>query len=120
MEANLWSKKIKANMKKLDIYEKPFDPVIDTLSDILEQRDAVFESFKESMDEPITEYTNKGGQTNKVLNPKLKYWNDLNATALNYWKELGLTANSLKKIKKDEPKEEPKLSGLAAAIASLE
>lgn len=119
MKSSEWTKKIKSNMKKLEIYETAFDSVIATLADILEQRDLIYESYIQEGDEPITEYTNKGGQVNSVLNPKLKLWNELNSSALNYWKELGLTASALKKIRKDEPKGKEEASGLVAALASI-
>ncbi|MCQ2771198.1 MAG: P27 family phage terminase small subunit [Clostridia bacterium] len=87
---------------------------------ILEKRDEVENAYIESGEDPIVEYTNKGGSTNKVVNPALSLWDNLNKTALTYWRELGLTPSGYKKITGDKPKEEQKMSGLAAALASIE
>lgn len=119
MEAEKWKRKIKDQLKKLGIYDSAFNSVINTLADTLEQRDLVFQNYKKSNEDIIAEYTNKGGATNKVLNPKIALWNELNKTALTYWKELGLTPASFKKVGGEKP-DKNKLTGLAAALAQIE
>lgn len=119
MTSKQWKNKIKKQLSALGQTEKAYESVIDTLSDILEQRDHVYEEYIDNGKHPVCEYTNKGGATNKTKNPLLILWDDLNKTALAYWRELGLTPSSYKKITGDAPKKE-KLKGLALTLASIE
>lgn len=100
-------------------YKDYFGPVIDTLADILEQRDTVQQEFMEGGSRMLVEYTNKSGATNVMLNPLVKMMNDLNRDALTYWKELGLTAASLKKINDAAIKGGHELSALDKALMEL-
>lgn len=120
MKRRTWSKRIKECCVEAGTYQRYFDNVIESLAAILEKRDEVENAYIESGEDPIVEYTNKGGSTNKVVNPALSLWDNLNKTALTYWRELGLTPSGYKKITGDKPKEEQKMSGLAAALASIE
>lgn len=119
MESKKWKTKISANLKKIKIEPKQYEAVINTLSDILEQRDACLERYIEDGSEPIMQYTNKGGATNTVKNPLLILWTDLNTQALAYWRELGLTPSAYKKMIGGKPPEE-KGSALVDALAKLE
>ena len=114
-----WKSLILAQMAALDIQKDMYDPAIETLAGILEQRDKTFKEFKFSGGRSVIEYTNKGGSTNMTKNPLLILWGDLNKSALAYWRELGLTPSSYKRMTGDTPKKE-KPGGLAAALASLE
>ena len=100
-----WRTRIVKCCEAAGTYKDYFGPVIDTLADILEQRD--------------TEYTNKSGATNVMLNPLVKMMNELNRDALTYWKELGLTAASLKKINEAAIKGGHELSALDKALMEL-
>ena len=94
MEAKKWKTKISANLKQIKVEPKQYEAVINTLADILEQRDACLAKYVEDGAVPIMEYTNKGGATNTVKNPLLILWTDLNTQALAYWRELGLTPSA--------------------------
>ncbi len=100
MDRKKWKTKIKNASKKAGTYQPFFDSVIDTLAGILEKRDKAEESYVESGEVAVIEYTNKGGATNTVQNPALKLINELNRDALAYWKELGLTSRSYKEFTK--------------------
>lgn len=119
MNAKEWQKAINKALSGLGQTDKAYKAVIDTLSDILEQRDRTYEKYIEDGAEPVMEYTNKGGSTNTVKNPLLVLWDDLNKSALAYWRELGLTPSSYKKMTGDSPKKE-KPGGLSAALKSIE
>ena len=119
MTAKQWKNLIKRQLSALGQTEKAYDSVISTLSDILEQRDAVYQQYRDEGCRPVREYTNKGGATNTTKNPLLVLWDDLSKSALAYWRELGLTPSSYKKMTGDSPKKE-KVSGLAAALKALE
>ena len=119
MVAKTWKTKIKQQLRALGTDEQAFDSVISALSDVLEQRDAVYSQYIEEGSKPVREYTNKAGATNLTKNPLLILWDDLNKTALAYWRELGLTPSSYKKMTGEGPKKE-KETGLAAALQSLE
>lgn len=120
MTKNQWKKRITASCIEAGTYQPFFDDAIQTLAEILEKRDVTSKQFKQTGSMPIIKYTNKGGSTNPSKNPILVLWDDLNKTALTYWRELGLTPSGYKKITGDRPREEETLSGLAAALASIE
>lgn len=119
MEAKKWKTKISANLKQIKVEPKQYEAVINTLADILEQRDACLAKYVEDGAIPIMEYTNKGGATNTVKNPLLILWTDLNTQALAYWRELGLTPSAYKKMAGAKPAEE-KGSALVEALRALE
>lgn len=115
-----WEKRIREQCKEAGTYQPFFEDIILTLSEILEKRDITSKQFKQTGSMPVVKYTNKSGNTNPSKNPILVLWDDLNKTALTYWRELGLTPAGYKKITGDKPREEQGLSGLAAALASIE
>ena len=96
-----WKSKIKRACKDAGTYKPYFDHVIDSLAGILERRDEALDLYKDG-EEPLTiEVTNKSGFTNKVKNPLVSIWEDLDKTALSYWRDLGLTPAGLKKINEE-------------------
>lgn len=119
MTAIKWKNLIKRQLSSLGQTEKAYDSVVNTLADILEQRDTVYQQYQDDGCNPVREYTNKGGATNITKNPLLVLWDDLNKSALAYWRELGLTPSSYKKMTGDSPKKE-KAGGLAFALQTLE
>lgn len=118
MTRKKWKTKITEQCKDVGTYKTSFDPVIETLSDTLEQRDNVYKQFIEEGAMPIVEYTNKAGATNKSKNPLIILWDELNKSALAYWRDLGLTPAGLKKIDENAIKP-PKKSPLAEALRKL-
>lgn len=120
MTRNAWKKRITDYCKDAGTYQPFFDDVIGTLADVLANRDATAKQYKQTGSSPVVKYTNKGGNTNPTKNPILVLWDDLNKTALIYWRELGLTPSGYKKITGEQFKDDKELSGLAAALASIE
>lgn len=120
MTAAQWKRKIKKATVDAGTYRNIFDAVIDTLSDVLEQRDRAKEQFLKSGGNMVISYTNKGGATNPSKNPFMLAWDDLNSTALSYWRELGLTPAALRKMTGTTAPAEEKKSGLAEALKSIE
>lgn len=114
-----WKRKIEKACEAAGTYREYFDPVITTLADILEKRDAAQKEFIEGGAHIMVEHTNKFGATNYVQNPLVRVINDLNRDALTYWKELGLTAASLKKINEQAIKARIELSPLDKALSEL-
>lgn len=110
--AKQWSLLIRRNCKEIGTYQKCFDPIIDTLSDILARRDSAISDYDKSGGHCIIKHTNKAGQANLEQNPILRLINDLNRDALMYWRELGLTPASLKKINEDAIAPEKPLTAL--------
>lgn len=120
MTAAQWKRKIKKAVVDAGTYRNMYDAVIETLSDVLEQRDRAKEQFDRSGGNMVISYTNKGGATNPSKNPFMLAWNDLNTTALAYWRELGLTPSSFRKITGTTAPAEEKKSGLAEALKAIE
>lgn len=118
MGKSSWKSIITKQMTALGIKTEPYKPVIATLCDILEQRDAVYAQYLSEGAEPVREYTNKAGATNLTKNPLLILWDDLNKSALAYWRDLGLTPSSYKKLAGETPPEKP--SVLTEALNKLE
>ena len=119
MTAKQWKNKIAASLKQIKVDPKQYQAVIETLANILEQRDLCLARYVEDGAEPVVEYTNKGGATNTVKNPLLIVWTDLNTQALAYWRELGLTPSAYKKMT-GGTKAEEKGSALVEALKALE
>lgn len=107
-------------LSALGIQEKSYDSVIESLAEILVQRDATRKEFEDGGGKSVIEYTNKGGATNMSKNPLLVMWDEMNKTALAYWRELGLTPSAYKKLTGDGVKKESNQKGLAAALAEIE
>jgi hypothetical protein len=118
MKASGWKRRIKEQCEAAGTYKGAFDPAIDALADILEQRDNAYKEFLDSGGEACIEKTSDRGAVNIAKNPRLQMWADLNNLALSYWRDLGLTPAGLKKI--DEQLVKPKQkSALAEALAAL-
>ena len=113
-----WKTIITKQMSALNIKTEPYKPVIATLCDILEQRDAVYAQYIDEGAEPVREYTNKAGATNLTKNPLLILWDDLNKSALAYWRDLGLTPSSYKNLAAETQTE--KKSALTEALSKLD
>lgn len=118
MKKKTWIARIKTSCMDAGTYRPYFDNVIDTLAGILEARDEAEKTYKEDGCIPVIEYTNKSGATNKIKNPKLTVWDDLNKSALAYWRDLGLTPAGLRKIDESAMKQR-KRSSLAEALREL-
>lgn len=118
MTRSKWKNRIKKACVAADTYKNCFDDAIDTLAGILERRDQAEALFYENS-ELIVEHTNKGGATNRELNPLVRLINELNRDALAYWKELGLTPNGLKRINEAAMKEQAKTSALEKALLKM-
>lgn len=119
MTARQWKQKIKRNCKAIGTYKLQFDPIIDTLANILEKRDSAEDMFIKMGGKAIITHTNKNGNTNLEQNPIIRLINDFNRDALTYWKELGLTAAALKKINESAIKGSSELSALDKALLEL-
>ena len=111
MKKKAWKSRIKKSCIAAGTYKPYFDHVIDTLAGILEKRDQAWDEYGESGDGLVVEQTNKSGHTNKIKNPLICLWDDLNKTALTYWKELGLTPSQMKKLDEECFTEKEKKEG---------
>ena len=120
MTKNKWKKVVLEQFEALSVESAPYLRIIETLAQILEQRNKTYEEFKESGGKSVLEYTNKGGNTNPTKNPLLVLWDDLNKSALAYWRELGLTPSSYKKMTGDSSKTPQKMKGLGAVLKELD
>ena len=117
MTAKSWEKRIQKACENAGTYKECFDSVIETLAQIMAERDEAAEAYDGN---PIVEHTNQGGNTNLAQNPALRLINDLNRDALAYWRELGLTPKGLKQINEAAIKETKKQSALEKALNALE
>ena len=98
MTRDEWTKLLQECTQQAGTYRPYFDPVIEALAVIMEQRDDALDKFYATGGSTIISHTNKAKQTNYVKNPALVMFNDLSATALHYWRDLGLTPAGLKRI----------------------
>ena len=101
MKKTAWRNRIKKACIEAGTYKPYFDGVIRTLAEVLEKRDEAQQEYEESDEGLLIEQTNKSGFTNKVKNPIVSIWEDMNKLALNYWRDLGLTPAGLKKINEE-------------------
>lgn len=119
MEKAEWIRKIKAACRKAGTYQPQFRYVIETLAQIMEDRDKVHEQYVSSGAHPTIIHTNKAKEQNIVKNPMLVMELDLNAQALAYWRDLGLTPAGLKKLNADVVKDKTASDGLEKLLAGL-
>ena len=106
-----WIRKIKSACKKAGTYQPQFRYVIETLAQIMEDRDKVHDQYVATGAHPTITHTNKAKETHIVKNPMLVMECELNAQALAYWRDLGLTPAGLKKLNADVLKEKQQSSG---------
>ena len=118
MDRKWWKRTILKQCQAVGTYDPAFDSVIDTLSQLLEQRDCAYAAFVAEGGEVCIEHTQDRGAKNLKKNPMLQVWMDLNAQALAYWRDLGLTPAGLKRIN-DAAMQKPKVSVLAQALKEL-
>lgn len=118
MDAKKWKRKIIEQMKKVDTYQDAFMPTIEALAKLLERRDSVYDEFIEDGAASLIEKISDRGAVNRVVNPLLTLWKDLNAQVLAYWRDLGLTPAGLKRIDEAAMKK-PKESALAKALREV-
>lgn len=118
MKAASWKKKIKEQCIEVGMYKPAFDSVIETLANILEQRDNAYDDFLVSGGEMCIIKISDRGATNIGKNPRLQLWIDLNSQALAYWRDLGLTPAGLKRINEQLVKPK-KVSALTEALKAL-
>ena len=118
LDAKKWKRKIIEQMKKVDTYQDAFMPTIEALAKLLERRDSVYDEFIEDGAASLIEKISDRGAVNRVVNPLLTLWKDLNAQALAYWRDLGLTPAGLKRIDEAAMKK-PKESALAKALREV-
>lgn len=97
MKKNAWKRRIIEATKEAGTYKPAFTQVIDSLAEILEQRDSAYMQFLESGGQACIEKITDRGSRNIGKNPRLLVWDDLNRTALAYWRELGLSPAALRK-----------------------
>lgn len=119
MEKKEWMRKINAACKKAGTYQPQFSYVIETLAQIMEDRDKVHDQYVASGAEPTIIHTNKAKERNVVKNPMLVMEMELNSQALAYWRDLGLTPAGLKKLNDDAMKPK-KTSALAEALRGID
>lgn len=96
--AKTWKKKIIQATKDAGTYQPHYSAVIDTLSQIMADRDAVRDDYIRSGEHAVIMHTNKGGASNLTKNPLLVVIGDLNTQALAYWRDLGLTPKGFKAL----------------------
>ena len=119
MDAARWRTKLKRQCEEIGTYQPAFEPAIDGLAKILEQRDAALKRFRDEGGNLMFEHVSDRGAVNKAVNPLVKLIDTLNNTALSYWKELGLTPASYRKMTGSSAPAERK-SGLAEALKAIE
>lgn len=98
MTAKKWKAAIKKKMLETGVFKPAFEKTVETLADILEQRDRAYADFLDSGGEFLITKISDRGAVNAGKNPLLVIWMDLNTQALAYWRDLGLTPAGLRKI----------------------
>lgn len=119
MTRTKWKNRITKQMKDAGTYQDIFEPVVVALSEILEQKDEVFEEFISNGGQAVSEFTSDRGAVNLKKNPRLQVWEDLNNQALAFWRDLGLTPAGLKKLNEVAIKESKKGSALVDALKRI-
>ena len=119
MTAKKWKTDIIKQMKAVGTYQAAFVPAINATADLLAQRDQIYQQYEDEGSEAMVIKTLDRGNQNRVENPLLKTWRELQAQALKHWQELGLTPASLKKINDNAIKVPERKSALAEALSKF-
>lgn len=119
MEKEKWAAEIIKACQGVGTYRPQFDHVIDTLAQIMEDRDKVHEQYIATGAHPTIIHTNKAKEQNIVKNPMLVLELDLNAQALSYWRDLGLTPSGLRKLNAQVVEDQRTAGGLEQLLAGL-
>ena len=119
MTSKSWITEIKKQMTLKGVETSGFGNVIQTLAEILEQRDKLYKQYQDEGSEVMVPYVSDRGQENMIINPLLKEWQNMNRDALVYWRELGLTPAGLKKLNENSMKPAEQ-SPLDKVLANLE
>lgn len=106
MKKGAWKKKIIQCMTEAGTQGDFYTAAIDTLADILERRDMAMAQWKEGGCLFLITKKSDRGAENQAKNPLLGIIQECERDALSYWSSLGLTPSSLKKVFKEEEKEE--------------
>ena len=106
MKKSAWKKKIIQCMTDAGTQGDFYTAAIDTLADILERRDMAMAQWKEGGCLFLITKKSDRGAENQAKNPLLGIIQECERDALSYWSSLGLTPSSLKKVFKEEEKEE--------------
>lgn len=114
-----WKTIIVKDMSEAGTYDAVFDPVIETLAHILEERDRARDRYVKEGSQPLIEHTLDRGNTNLKKNPLLTIWQEADRDALQYWRDLGLTPSGLKKLNEDALKN-VEVSTLDKILSNLE
>ena len=114
-----WRREIIKKCDSIGTYKSEFLPVINTLADILEERDRVRKQYHAEGAQPLIEKVSDRGAVNKAKNPLLTAWEDLNKDALVYWRDLGLTPAGFKKLNSEMAGKQKPVEGLEKLLAGL-
>lgn len=119
MKKEYWFRKLVQQCENIGTYKEHFNPVIDTLAQILEDRDAARQQYIDNGAKPIIDrHTERSGEVNKTKNPSLMLINDLNTQALAYWRELCLTPKSFKDFKAENEEQTISLNDILKNIGN--
>ena len=119
MDSKNWKKKIKKATETVGTYQDSFEDVINTLADLLAERDRIYEQYIAEGAQPLVLVVSDRGQENMRDNPLLTTWRSINRDVLQYWRDLGLTPAGLKKIM-DDSMNKPEESALDKVLQKLE
>lgn len=119
MDSKNWKKKIKKATETVGTYQDSFEDVINTLADLLAERDRIYEQYIAEGAHPLVLVVSDRGQENMRDNPLLTTWRSINRDVLQYWRDLGLTPAGLKKIM-DDSMNKPEESALDKVLQKLE
>lgn len=104
MNKSEWKKVIEEQIKIDHEYIPSFQTTITILSEMLEERDRVYDLYIASGAQPVVNFTSDRGAVNLKPNPLWKQWQESNVNVLSYLRDLGLTAAGLRKLQGQLPK----------------
>lgn len=119
MNKTEWKKVIEAQIKFDKEYIPSFQTTITILSEMLEERDRVYQAYLDSGANPVVNFTSDRGATNLKQNPLLRQWQELNTAALAYLRDLGITPAGLRKLQGQFEKKGPNHRTMAEIMAEI-
>ena len=99
MRKGEWREIVKKDMQDSGTYQRAFDSVIDTFSQILETRDAIIAEYEAGGRKVVVEHIAKDGSVNMAQNPALLAIRTQEKLISKYIRELGLSPVSYHRIR---------------------
>ena len=98
MNKEEWKAAIEEQITIDKSYIPSFQTTITILSEMLEERDRIYQTYIETGANPVVPFESDRGAKNLKQNPLLRQWQEINTSCLAYLRDLGITPAGRRKL----------------------